>query len=171
MTKHTCISLDFYNSTFSIKINNVHHWWGDADTFVEETGFPFRDTVRILSYEPERKICHIERPDAVVVYSSIADEFQWFEANLDALTAVVSAKMAENVQVITMAMIRQGNLYVTDWVLQRHTEEELLGATPTLTREKLLEVMRYRQALRDLSKSYAPETPADRVSWPMNPLE
>jgi len=31
--------------------------------------------------------------------------------------------------------------------------------------------MRYRQALRDLSKSYALATPADRVSWPVSPLE
>jgi len=170
MTNHTCITIDFYNSSFSIKINDVHHWWNDAESFITDTGFPFKDTVRIFSYEPERKIFHIERPDATTNYGNDADEFRWFDDNLATLTDLISTKMAENTQVVTMAMIRQGNLYVTDWVLQRHTEEELLGLPPTMAREKLLEVMRYRQALRDLSKSYALDTPADRVSWPVSPM-
>jgi len=172
MTDHTCISLDFYNSSFSIKINNKQHWWNNADVFVTETGFPFRDTVRIVSYEPERKIFHIERPDASFTQDSNAVEFSWINNNLNALAAIVSDKMEKTAQAqtITMAMIRQGNLYATDWVLQRHTEEELLGIPTTMNKEKLLEVMRYRQALRNLSESYALATPADRVSWPVSPL-
>ena len=162
--------MDFYNSTFSVNLNGAHHWWNDADSFVDDTGFPFRDTVRLLSYEPERKIFHIERPDATTNYDSDTDEFRWIDSNLDALLELITAKMAANVQVITMAMVRQGNLYVTDWVLQRHTEEELLGITPSMSREKLLEVMRYRQALRDLSETYALDTPAERVSWPVSPV-
>lgn len=38
----------------------------------------------------------------------------------------------------------------TDWLIQRHQEEELLGKKTTLTKAKYTALLNYRQELRDL---------------------
>jgi hypothetical protein len=38
----------------------------------------------------------------------------------------------------------------TQWIIERHNDEVLLGKTPSITQEQLTEVLEYRQALREL---------------------
>ena len=68
---------------------------------------------------------------------------------------------------ITVSGMIVAKLYETDWVLQRHQEEQLLGIPTTLTQEQLNAVLTYRQALRDMDPTQSVET----AVWPVNPLE
>jgi hypothetical protein len=57
---------------------------------------------------------------------------------------------------------------MTDWVLIRKQEEDLLNLPNTMSAEKFAEVLVYRQALRDITKRW---TAINSVVWPTNPLE
>jgi hypothetical protein len=72
----------------------------------------------------------------------------------------VSALLNERVQL----------LYSSDWMIIRHQDELLAGATPTLTATKLKAVLDYRQALRDLPKADGfPECSLPVLMWPTSP--
>ncbi|ANI62156.1 phage tail assembly chaperone [Pseudomonas sp. GR 6-02] len=65
---------------------------------------------------------------------------------------------------------RTGLLYASDWMLRRHQDELLAGATPTLTASKLKAVLDYRQALRDLPTADGfPECSLPVLTWPTSP--
>jgi hypothetical protein len=165
-----CVTLDFYNSSFSIRNNTISHLWNDPASFVTDTGFPFSDSVGLLSYEPDRNIFLIERPGGLTDSGLDLQEMQWIQNNLTTLTEVTATRMAENTFIFTMEMKRVGLLVESDWVFQRHQEEELLGLPKTFSQEKLIEVLEYRQQLRDLANTYTTSTPADDVIWPASPL-
>ncbi|CAE6841846.1 hypothetical protein R69746_06961 [Paraburkholderia aspalathi] len=42
-------------------------------------------------------------------------------------------------------------LHATDWLVARHQDEKLIGDGTTLTADQLVALLKYRQALRDLS--------------------
>lgn len=52
----------------------------------------------------------------------------------------------------------------TQWIIDRHNDEVLLGKTPSITQEQLTEVLTYRQALRELDY-----TDPLVVTWPTAP--
>jgi hypothetical protein len=61
-------------------------------------------------------------------------------------------------------------LYLSDWMIIRHQDELLAGATPTLTATKLTAVLDYRQALRDLPTADGfPECSMPVLAWPISP--
>lgn len=61
-------------------------------------------------------------------------------------------------------------LYSSDWMIIRHQDELLAGATPTLTATKLKAVLDYRQALRDLPTADGfPECSMPVLTWPTSP--
>ncbi len=62
---------------------------------------------------------------------------------------------------------RDRRIAETDWMVVRHSEEQLLGQTLTLSTSDFAALSTYRQALR-----YLPENTVDPASpvWPVNPL-
>ncbi|KVC87936.1 phage tail protein [Burkholderia ubonensis] len=66
-------------------------------------------------------------------------------------TEVASAKRAE----------RDTALSATDWIVARHRDEKLLGNGTTLTEDQFSMLLRYRQALREVS---------DVSGWPNTTL-
>lgn len=170
MSNITIISLDFYHSSYHMKIQETENFWNDTDLFIAETQFPYGQSVRFLSYEPDRNYYVIELKSGEVYIGSDNPIAQWITDNLEQLKAIVSSQNPPEV-VITVEMVRVQKLYETDWVLQRHQEETLLGIANTLTSEKLSEVMTYRQALRDITNTNDKNLPADQITWPVNPLE
>jgi hypothetical protein len=46
----------------------------------------------------------------------------------------------------------------------------MLNIATTLTDEKYAELLAYRQQLRDLTNTFPKNTPAQQVTWPVNPI-
>jgi len=61
-------------------------------------------------------------------------------------------------------------LYDTDWLVQRHQEEQLRGVLTTLNPQEFSNLLNYKQQLRDLTDQYPLNTPVDQVTWPINPI-
>ena len=146
-------------------------FWHDPNTFITETGWPFSlDNSGIVACETERNIFHVERPGGNMVPGRDSEEIIWLENHIDKFLELAAQQRLLHNPVVTMAMVREGNLFVTDWVLQRHQEETLLSIPHTVSEEHLMAVLQYRQQLRDLTTVYPADTAADAVVWPTNPL-
>lgn len=169
MNNSTIITLDFYHSNFYVKLGPAEYLWEDADTFITDTNFPFKDLVRLVSYEPDRNLFLVELLTNEVHSGNNNNVMQWITDNLVALKACVNSKPKEEFT-ITVEIARAQKLFDTDWVLQRHQEETLLGITNTLTPEIVMSIMLYRQELRDITNTYAKDLPEDQAVWPVNPL-
>jgi len=169
-TEFSYITINFYHSNFCIKAGEHMHLWENAEEFLKDTGFPFKDTVRMLSYEPDRNFFSVETPDGKYHCDTTSDEFKWCQNNLPFLAELTERLAIKNKPVVTMGMVRTSNLYSSDWILQRHQEEKLLGIPQTYTDDQVLSVLQYRQLLREFTKFYDLSTPADQVSWPVSPI-
>jgi hypothetical protein len=167
---HDFISIDTYNNAASCRLNNTEVAFPSASDFITAIGFPFQ--VGLLSWEPVR--CHwvVEKPGTppTIEGGSNLPEIVWIDDNLERIRAYSNQIIASRPQPrdITVADIRNNVLQTTDWVLQRHQEEQLLNLPPSLSDEKFQEFLTYRQALRDMTKTYTSLTTA---VWPVNPLE
>lgn len=170
MIDYTFISMDFYNENFTIKIEENHGYWDNADEFITATNFPFEETVRILGFEPQRNIFHIERPGGVNDIDQSSIEIEWLKNNLTALSNAAKIRAEKIKFVITLEMERDSRLTGSDWVVLRHNEESILGMPRTLTTDQIKDVLNYRQQLRDMTKTYDPKIPTNEVSWPTNPM-
>jgi hypothetical protein len=169
--EHTYVNLDFYNNSLSCKINGKLHIFSSAESFISKTNFPFSDTLRISSYEPERNIFVVEEINGVGKSGSDLPEMVWMAQNLSVIEAAAAQDEQEHPHpsnTPTANMQKIGLLYSTDWVLQRWQEEILLNVAHSMTEEKFNQVLQYRQALRDLSVE---GKTINEVTWPANPLE
>ena len=167
---HNLLSLDFYNSAFTIVYNGKSFNWNNASDFLATTSFPYADTTRLLSYEPDRNLYVIEHSDNTKSEGKDQPEIKWIEDNFTRLADIAAnLELTSAPQYVTMDMARIDKLANSDWILLRHQEETLLGTTHTLTPEQLTAVLQYRQALRDLSLTIDKDTPASEVTWPVPP--
>ena len=166
---NTLLSLDFYNSAFTIVADSKTFHWHNASDFLATTMFPYADTTRLLSYEPDRDLYIIEHNDNTKTEGKDQPEFKWIEDNFTHMVEVAKNLKDASTPIITMDDIRNSKLRESDWVMQRYQEETLLGIPHTLTTEQLTAVLQYRQALRDLSLTIDKDTPASEVTWPAAP--
>ena len=168
---HTIFTLDFFNRSFFFKQGEKEAFWQDPDTFIIETGWPFllENSGRAVC-ETDRNIFHVERPGGIMIPDRSADEIVWLEQNINKFLELAEQQFMSRNPPITLAMVREGNLFMTDWVLQRHQEETLLGIPHSMTNEQLMAVLQYRQQLRDLTATYPASTDVNEVVWPTNPL-
>jgi hypothetical protein len=67
-------------------------------------------------------------------------------------------------------MQRAQYLYDTDWLVQRHQEQILRSVTTTLSEQQIIDLLNYKQELRDLTQHYDLTQPAENISWPYNPI-
>ena len=117
------ISLDFYNSSFSLMFDSNSYFWNSKEEFISDTNFPYGETVKLLSYEPMRNLYIIEKELGQSFTGADLEEMQWITNNLASLEALVINKPQVDAFVITLEMERLQLLYSTDWLLQRHQEE------------------------------------------------
>jgi len=166
---HTYITVDFYNNAASCRINGNDHVFSSTDAFKYGAGFPYADQVRILAYEPDRNIYVVEYANGQVKSGTDLHEIAWIAENLNTIEAAAIQDEIENpaVPALTLVETRNAKLYVTDWVLQRKQEEDLQNLPNTMSAEKFAEVLAYRQALRDITKTYSD---IKTVVWPTDPL-
>ena len=171
--QHTYVVLDFYNNAFSCKINGNTYVFSSAKSFLEKTNFPFAETLRISSYEPERNIFAVEDVGGIAKSGADLPEIIWFAENLAKIEDAAIRDKAETEIVMpyfepTIQSERNYKLFMTDWVLTRWQEETTINVPHSMTEQKFAEVLVYRQALRDITKLY---TSLNDVVWPTNPLE
>lgn len=163
------ISLDRYNNNAHCSIDEVDCTFSNYTDFLEKTKFPF--SIGLLSWEPERSFYVLERSGITYTGDSL-EEFLWISENRESLKTYCTEYLAEQVKpsipILSLREQRTYKLYEVGWILERHQEEKLLNIPTTLTEEKFKEVLTYKQALRDITKTY---DNIDTVVWPSNPLE
>ena len=163
------VFIDFYNNGASCRIDDVVHAFSSADAFKYGAGFPYSETMQLVSYEPERNIYVVEFVGGRSESGQDLNAMVWIRENLDKIKAAAIQDLAEHplYPPLTLTAVRNGKLYDTDWVLQRKQEEDLQGLPNTMSAEKFAAVLAYRQALRDIIKTYSD---IKTVVWPTNPL-
>ena len=166
---HTYISIDFYNNSAACKINDVLRVFSSAEAFKYGAQFPYSDNVRLLSYEPERNIFVVEFVNGVVETGEHLHAIQWVAENLSKIEQAAILDEQENPANPEPTLLETRNIKLasTDWVLIRKQEEDLLGLPNSMSSEKFAAVLQYRQALRDITKSYSD---IKTVVWPIDPL-
>jgi hypothetical protein len=167
--QHTYVNIDFYNNNITCKINDNTYVFSSENSFFQKTNFPFAETTRILSYEPERNIFVVERTNGEMFSGFDLPEMQWIANNLTLIEQSAIADLANQpaVYVPTLRDQRDALLFATDWVLTRWQEETTINVAHSITEQKFADVLMYRQALRDITNLY---TSLDDVVWPTNPL-
>lgn len=166
---HTYVSVDFYNSAVSCKINGNEHVFSSATAFMYGAGFPYAEHVRIFAYEPDRNIYVVEYTDGQVKSGADLHEMVWVAENLSKIEAAAIQDALEHPinPDPTLEHMRNLRLAATDWVLIRKQEEDILGIPNSMPAEKFASVLAYRQALRDITKAYSD---IKTVVWPIDPL-
>lgn len=147
------LTLDFYNDSFYIADGDFEHLWTVKDNFLS-TGFPFKDNIAILSYEPMRNFYAVEYYGGRTVnYKS--EEIEWVEVHFDLL--LQSAKDEKNLlenPVLSIQQMREIKLYETDWMVIRHQEQLLAGDLTTLSELQFDALVAYRRWIRELPLTY-----------------
>lgn len=166
---HTYLTVDFYNNAASCRINGVDHVFSSVNAFKYGAQFPYSDTVRIFAYEPDRSIFVVEYADGQVKSGADLHEMVWVAENLSKIAEAAILDESQNpaFPAPTMVEVRNAKLAMTDWVLIRKQEEDLLGLPNTMPEHRFAAVLAYRQALRDITKTYSD---INTVVWPVDPL-
>jgi hypothetical protein len=167
MTQYVLI--DFYNNGASCRIDDVVHAFSSADAFKYGAGFPYSETMQLVAYEPERGIYVVEFVGGRNESGPDLHAMVWIRENLGTIKAAAIQDLAEHPPFppLTLTEVRNSKLYATDWVLQRKQEEDLQNLPNTMSEDKFAAVLAYRQALRDITKTYSD---IKTVVWPIDPL-
>lgn len=165
----TQVCIDCYNQTVYVRLDDLSHVFSTYDRFVELTGF-VRGTTLNVTYEFERSMFAVEYEGGLVLAGRGTPEVEWIHNNISAIQqAALSDQSAMREFEPTMRHRRDGLLVETDWVFSRHTEQVLVGATPTLTQQQLQQVSDYRQQLRDLPDVILSSRTYNAEDWPTLP--
>ena len=166
---HMYVSVDFYNNAASCRITGVDHVFSSANAFKYGTSFPYSEDVRIFAYEPDRNMYVVEYLNGQVKSGADLPTMVWVAQNLDNIEQAAVLDEAEHPlnPVPTLVQTRNIKLAMTDWVLIRKQEEDLQNIPNTMSAEKFAAVLQYRQALRDITKTYSD---IKTVVWPIDPL-
>lgn len=163
------VFIDFYNNSASCRIDDVVHAFSSTDAFKYGAGFPYSETMQLVSYEPGRGIYVVEFVGGRNEAGPDLHAMVWIKEHLAEIKAAAIQDLAEHPPYppATLAEVRNAKLTDTDWVLQRKQEEDLQNISNTMAADKFAAVLAYRQALRDITKTYSD---IKTVVWPTNPL-
>ena len=168
--QHIHVHFDFYNKTFSANVNQKIMLWDSEEDFLETTNYPFTEYTGLLSYEPLRNIFVLEKVGGEVSIGEDLPEIQWIIENIGLFETLAIERESRNQFVVTLEMGRIQRFFDTEWMMQRHEEETILGIPHKLSDEQYTALLVYRQALRDITNVYPKDTPENEVVWPVNPL-
>lgn len=170
MMDNTLLSLDFLNNSYYVRSGSIEHAWYSKELFIEDTQFPYSEGLVGLGYEPSRNFYAIEKQNQGVVGGLESVEMQWVDSNFQVILEKGRIRRELETPVFTVSMMRDSKLTETDWVLQRHQEEVLLGRPTTLSDAELNAVLLYRQELRDVTTLFDKDMSWEQATWPVNPL-
>lgn len=137
------------------------------EKFAEKYSPPFSvDNVYSINVEPTKNHYSIVMEDGSSSNSpELSLEINWIKANWDNFCE--SFHELEAPDPLPISTKKLDLLYETDWLVQRHQEQTLLGVVPSITAQQFEELLAYRQAIRDIPSSEAPET---AITWPSLPI-
>lgn len=164
------INLDFYNNSFYIKLDDVEYFTDSAAKFLNDSNFPYMGTIKLLSYEPARNFYVVEYSDGLTESGVDLEPIRWFTEHKEYLTFVIASVTQMETPVYTLEMERALRFANTDWILQRNQEQLLLNIPTSLDQTQVVDLLNYRQQLRDLTNTYPKETPVNEVIWPQSPI-
>lgn len=157
------ITLDRPNNAAYISLNGVEHLFSSYDVFAKSTKFNFN--VVTLSYEPERKIFHVELPGGKVKSGEDLDEITWCAGNIEnIITAAHNDGYGNLPPGPSLADIRNMKLLETDWMVTRHRDQLDAKQKTSLTDSQYKTLLNYRSQLRDITSKYST---IDDVVWPI----
>ena len=158
------VTLDFLKGNCSISLNGVNHLFSSSENFRTLTNYPFENT-HLMFFEQERDIFVVERSGPETVSGLEIEEIQWVMANKD---NIIQAAHNDGYGALpplpSVAEIRNMKLFETDWMVLRHRDQVEAGTTTSLTNQQYQNLLIYRQALRDITKTY---TSINDVVWPL----
>lgn len=164
---NTLVTLDFYNDSFFIQSDSFSHLWATRENFLN-TGFPYQDTVRLLSYEPLRNLYAVEYLGGVSKAGK-SDEIQWIEEHFDQLVVHAGQEKDTVEQIIlSIRQMREIKLYETDWMVMRHNEELLASSPTTLSESQFDSLASWRRWLRDIPVEHSEvdlDGPHTAIHW------
>lgn len=162
------VTLDFVNSNCGISLSGVNHLFSSPEKFISLTSYPFTDT-HLLFFEPERAIFVVERSGPVTVSGEDLEEIQWAIANKDNIIQAAHDDGYGNIELYapSLQQVRDQKLYETDWMVTRHRDQTDAMITTSLTGEQFQKLLTYRQALRDITRTYEN---LDDVVWPLSDI-
>ena len=167
---NTLLSLDFFNNSYYVRSGSIEHAWYNKELFIEDTGFPYAEGIVSLGYEPGRNLYIVEKENQGIFNGLDVSELKWVDDNFQMILEKGRLRREIETPIFTVEMMRDTKLIETDWVLQRHQEELLLGASPTLSTVELAAVLEYRQELRNITNTYDRNITWEKAVWPVNPL-
>ena len=94
-----------------------------------------------------------------------AHDAAWYEFDEKSQKWVVNPEKKKKSVLVDLRKMRDMILDETDWLILRHADEIAVQCPVTLTAEQLLELRKYRQALRDLTLVVEDK----EVTWPVRP--
>lgn len=168
---NTLLSLDFFNNSYFVRSGSIEHAWYTKELFIQDTGFPFEDGLIGLSYEPGRALYTVSKENKEIVNGLDNPEMEWVDTNFQMILEKGRLRREIETPVFTVEMMRDSKLLETDWILQRHQEEILMGVATTLSTEELNALLSYRQELRNITTLFDRTIPWEQATWPVNPLE
>lgn len=147
------VIIDFYNDSFYIADGDFDHLWTVKDNFLN-TGFPYKDNVGMINYEPMRNFFSVEYLGGQTLHHR-TEEIEWIENNFDLLlqSARDEKDLSQNPS-LTIRQLREIKLYDTDWMVVRHQEELICGEPTTLSELQFEALASYRRWLRDIPLTY-----------------
>jgi hypothetical protein len=164
---NTLVTLDFYNDNFFIQSGSFSHLWATRGNFLN-TGFPYGDTVGLLSYEPMRNLYMIEYIGGVSK-SGRSDEILWIEQHFDQLVDHAKEEKDSLDRIVpSIREMRQIKLYETEWLVQRHQEQTLANNPTSLSQLQFEALLAHRQWLRDITITYPDadlDSPYTSIVW------
>lgn len=160
------ITLDFYNNTADVSIDGISHTFDDAESFAEQTGFDFPDA-KIVCCEMDRNLYVIERAGGTTTHGADQPEMLWIFDNIESIKHKAATAHEQRVldQLPTWNDGRLSLLQSTDWMVIRHSDEKALAISTSLSDAQYIELLLYRQSLRDAGESTGLPTPPSFLSW------
>jgi hypothetical protein len=169
----------FTRVTIEVSTNMISFHYGDKQggmfwsEFLEKVAVPFdTETLFQLSYEPTRNFFAIERVGGLGTNDPNSEEFTWIKNNIEEIMRVVyehEAKRNEG----PAESYRHHLLQSSDWPVLRHREQVDLGLPCDLSEQEFLDLLNYRQTLRDMTgltnSDGSPKFKSDIANWPTPP--
>lgn len=165
----TRVTLDFFNKSMCVDIDDTLHIFSSVERFIELTNFPQGDCVNVV-YELERNMFAVEYTGGIMLGGRDRPEIQWIDNNMDVLRSAMLADIeALKPPPLPVRHFRNAKLFDTDWMVLRHQDEVFANITPTLTSEQYSQLAIYRQNLRNIPDNVLSGSDVDNVNWPTPP--
>jgi hypothetical protein len=165
--------------TIEVSTNMISFHYGDKQggmfwsEFLEKVAVPF-DTENLfqVSYEPTRNFFAVEKVGGLAFNDPNSEELVWIRDNIEDIVRVVYEHEAKRNEE-PAEIYRHHLLLSSDWPVLRHREQVDLALPRDLSDQEFLDLLNYRQTLRDMTglknSDGSHKLKSDVANWPTPP--